>query len=156
VKGIGLPCLGKDTQLAFMGDLSKCNRGPNDSFFCSSSTLPSLITACFSYLSVKGSAFAQETDLFRWKVGSGKAIPALDEAVRSMKEGGIRQIIVPPNMGYPSDDPKHELVGPKPSTFSGERALDFVLENSGIIDKTLLINIKLKRVDKPGQRGYKG
>ena len=47
-------------------------------------------------------------------------------------------------------------MGPKPSTFSGERALDFVLKNNGLVDKTLLFNIELKRVDRPGQRGYKG
>ncbi len=39
-------------------------------------------------------------------------------------------------------------VGPRPSTFSGQRALDFVLGNRDLIDKTLLINVKLVRVDK--------
>ena len=29
------------------------------------------------------------------------------------------------------------------------------LQNQGLIDKTILINVELKRVDKPGQRGYK-
>ena len=35
----------------------------------------------------------------------------------------------------------------RPSTFSGQRALNFVLENQNLIDKTLLINIRLVRVD---------
>lgn len=39
------------------------------------------------------------------------------------------QLIIPPELGYPLDDPKHDKVGPKPSTFSGQRALDFVLQN---------------------------
>jgi len=41
-------------------------------------------------------------------------------------------------------------VGPRPSTFSGQRALDFVLENKELIDKTLLFNVKLIRVDAKG------
>ncbi|KAA8499804.1 Peptidyl-prolyl cis-trans isomerase FKBP19, chloroplastic [Porphyridium purpureum] len=96
----------------------------------------------------QGGAFdSADKDYFRFVLGSGTAIPALDEAVRSMREGGVRQVIVPPELGYPASDPRHEKVGPRPSTFSGQRALDFVLENRGLIDKTLLINIQLVRVD---------
>ena len=97
-----------------------------------------------------------------------------------MAEGGVRQLVIPPDLGYPSTDPSHEKVrakrarracfavsfagpqraprrdmragpwqvGPRPSTFSGQRALDFVLGNRDLIDKTLLINVKLVRVDK--------
>lgn len=56
-------------------------------------------------------------------------------------------------MGYPENDRKHDRVGPKPSTFSGTRALDFVLSNPGYIDKTLLFTVRVVRVDKPGDRG---
>lgn len=38
------------------------------------------------------------------------------------------QIIVPSQIGYPASDRGHKKVGPKPTTFSGKRALDFVLE----------------------------
>ncbi|CAM9637220.1 unnamed protein product, partial [Laminaria digitata] len=69
-----------------------------------------------------------------------------------VKALGVRQIFVPPELGYPENDKKHERVGPKPSTFSGYRALDFVLSNPGYIDKTLLFTVKLVRVDKPGDR----
>jgi len=41
-----------------------------------------------------------------------------------------------------------------PTTFSGQRALNFVLENKNLIDKTLLVNVRLVRVDKEGQRGF--
>ena len=112
-------------------------------------------------------------------LGKQPMIPALEEAVSTMKPGGIRQVgtqrcwrewtvddgehrlvdtphtsthhicgdhppiqslpktqvIVPPELGYPSDDPEHDRVGPKPSTFSGQRALDFVLKNQGLVDK---------------------
>jgi hypothetical protein len=53
-----------------------------------------------------------------------------------MKEGGVTQIIVPAELGYPAKgDSEHDLVGPKPNTFSGLRALNFVLENQNLIDK---------------------
>lgn len=98
---------------------------------------------------VKGGAFeSTDADYYRWIIGSGSTIAALDEGVRTMKEGGVTQIIVPAELGYPaSGDSDHELVGPKPTTFSGLRALNFVLENQNLIDKTLLINIRLVRVD---------
>ena len=60
---------------------------------------------------------------------------------------------MPAELGYPQDGFK--TVGPKPSTFSGKQALNFVLQNKELIDKTLLFNVKLIRVDKPGQNGWK-
>lgn len=97
---------------------------------------------------VKGGAFdSTETDYFRWVIGSGTAIAALDEAVQLLREGGVMQVIVPAELGYPTGDSNHEFVGPKPDNFSGQRALNFVLDNQNLIDKTLLINIKLARVD---------
>lgn len=60
--------------------------------------------------------------------------------------GGIRRLIVPPGpISYP--DGALRSKGPRPSTFSGQRALDFVMENQGMIDKTLLFDIELVRVD---------
>lgn len=61
-----------------------------------------------------------------------------------MKEGGIRRIIVPVELGYPDNDFKK--AGPSPTTFSGKRALGFVLQNQGMIDKTLLFDIELIRI----------
>jgi len=70
-----------------------------------------------------------------------------------MRAGGVRQVLVPYGpLSYPADDPQHDRVGPKPSTFSGERALDFVLENPRL-DRTLLFNVKVIRVDKPNGKG---
>lgn len=96
-----------------------------------------------------------EDAFLRWEVGGGSIIPALDEGVLGMSKGGVRQIVVKPALGYPADDPGHDRIGPKPSTFSGRQALNFVLQNKELIDKTLLFNIKLIRVDKPGQNGWK-
>ena len=68
----------------------------------------------------------------------------------------LMAVIVPyGDLSYPSWDPEHESVGPKPSTFSGSRALNFVLENPRV-DRTLLFNVKVVRIDRPdGKGGFK-
>lgn len=105
---------------------------------------------------VKGGAFDADTEFERFIVGGGTVVPGLEEGMLSMKVGGVRQIVVPPDRGYPQDDPKHEKVGPKPPNFDGQRALNFVLYNQGLIDKTLLFNVKLIRIDKAdGKGGFK-
>ena len=97
---------------------------------------------------VKGGAFdAKDSEFFRFIVGQGTVVGAIDEAVRYLKEGSIAQIIVPAELGYPEKgDSDHTQVGPKPNTFSGQRALNFVLDNKNLIDKTLLINIRIVKV----------
>ncbi len=59
--------------------------------------------------------------------------------------GGIRRVIVPVELGYPVNSRGlpdwRGPQGPRPSTFAGERALDFVLSNQGLIDKTLLLDV---------------
>jgi hypothetical protein len=99
-----------------------------------------------------------EKDYLRFVLGQkpNLMIPALEEGLATMAEGGVRQLIVPPSIGYPKSDMAHETVGPKPTTFSGQRALNFVLENQELIDKTLLFNVKLVRVDEAdGKGGFK-
>ncbi|XP_024397791.1 peptidyl-prolyl cis-trans isomerase FKBP19, chloroplastic isoform X1 [Physcomitrium patens] len=93
----------------------------------------------------KGGSFeGDEKNFFRFKLGNSEVIPAFDEAVATMKVGGIRRLIVPPELGYPNND--YNQKGPRPTTFSGQRALDFVLRNQGLIDKTLLFDIELIKV----------
>lgn len=96
----------------------------------------------------KGGAFADDGFLqepLAFTVGDQSVIPAIDEAVQGMAPGGIRRIIVPEEIGYPKDGFKR--VGPKPSTFSGERALDFVLASKdSMVDKTLMFDLKLTNV----------
>jgi len=62
----------------------------------------------------------------------------------TIKELTHFRIIVPPDLGYPDSD--YNKLGPKPTTFSGQRALDFVLRNQGLIDKTLLFDIELLKI----------
>jgi FKBP-type peptidyl-prolyl cis-trans isomerase len=49
-------------------------------------------------------------------LGSGEVIPGFEEAVVGMKPGGIRRVVVPPELGYPEND--YNKRGPKPTTFS--------------------------------------
>ncbi|KAL3931264.1 MAG: hypothetical protein SGPRY_001196 [Prymnesium sp.] len=80
---------------------------------------------------------AKDDEFLRFEVGRGAVIPALEQGIMGMTEGGVRQLVVPPELGYPADDPSHDRVGPKPTTFSGQRALNFVLQNTELIDKVL-------------------
>ena len=96
----------------------------------------------------KGGAFADDGVLqepLAFTIGDKTVVPGIDEAVRGMAPGGIRRIIVPEEIGYPKDGFKS--VGPRPSTFSGERALDFVLASrDSMMDKTLMFDLKLTTV----------
>lgn len=93
----------------------------------------------------KGGSFeGDDKDYFKFRLGSQDVIPAFEEAVSGMALGGVRRIIVPPEIGYPEND--YNKSGPRPTTFSGQRALDFVLRNQGLIDKTLLFDIELLKI----------
>jgi FKBP-type peptidyl-prolyl cis-trans isomerase len=101
----------------------------------------------------QGGAFDKDLDYSRTVLGSGEVVKGLECAMRDMKVGGVRQVIVPYGpLSYPTDDGSHDRVGPKPTTFSGQRALNFVLENPRV-DRTLLFNVKLVRVDRSDRNG---
>jgi len=101
----------------------------------------------------QGGAFDKDLDYSRTTLGSHTVVPALEQALMTMKPGGIRQVLVPYGpLSYPATDLEHTKVGPKPTTFSGQRALNFVLENPRV-DRTLLINVKVIRIDKSNGKG---
>lgn len=104
----------------------------------------------------QGGAFDKDIDYQRTVLGSGQVVKGLECAMVGMSAGGVRQVVVPfdqkQGLSYPMDDLNHDRVGPKPTTFSGQRALNFVLENPRI-DRTLLFNVKVIRVDKPDGKG---
>ena len=64
----------------------------------------------------KGGSFSKDKDFYRFTLGRGEVIPAFEEAVMSMREGGIRRIVVPVELGYP--DNNMNALGPSPTTFS--------------------------------------
>ena len=103
----------------------------------------------------QGGAFDKDQEYSRIVVGSHTIVAGMESAIKSMQVGGIRQVIVPyGDLGYPStkEDGKHDRIGPKPTTFSGERALNFVLDNPRV-DRTLLFNVKVIRIDKSDGKG---
>ncbi|XP_068664919.1 peptidyl-prolyl cis-trans isomerase FKBP19, chloroplastic-like [Aristolochia californica] len=70
----------------------------------------------------KGGSFeGDDKDFFKFTLGSQQVIPAFEEAVQGMAMGGIRRIIVPPDLGYPDND--FNKLGPRP-IFLGQRASD--------------------------------
>lgn len=84
-----------------------------------------------------------EPNPVRCQIGDGTVIKGIDEGLRGMREGGIRQLYIPVELSY--DEEKR--LGPRPTTAGGNRALDFVMDNKGgLMDKTLLINVAVKRV----------
>jgi len=103
----------------------------------------------------QGGAFDKDLDYERTVIGSGKMIKGLEFALKDMQAGAVRQVVIPyGDLSYPEGDGKHDRVGPKPATFSGDRALNFVLDNQRL-DRTLLFNVKVIRVDKAnGKGGY--
>ena len=90
---------------------------------------------------------------FSFRLGAGEAIPAFEEAVRGMTVGGLRRVEVPgelvERLAYPIE-PKamRYAAGPRPKTFAGQRALDFVLDNQTLkpFNRTLLFDIRLDAV----------
>lgn len=108
----------------------------------------------FDYSGPQGGAFDKDLDYERTVIGSGKMVRGLELALKDMQPGAVRQVVVPfvNKLSYPEDDPTHERVGPKPATFSGQRALNFVLDNPRL-DRTLLFNVKVIRVDKSNGKG---
>lgn len=80
----------------------------------------------------QGGAFDKDIDYFPTVLGSGQMVKGVEASMVGMQAGSVRQVVIPyysDKWGYPADDPKHNRVGPKPLTFSGQRALNFVLEN---------------------------
>ena len=80
----------------------------------------------------QGGAFDKDVDYLRTVLGTGQMVKGLECAMVGMSAGQVRQVVVPYDdrkLSYPPGDPSHDKVGPKPTTFSGQRALNFVLDN---------------------------
>lgn len=77
-------------------------------------------------------------------VGDGTALPGLETGILGMKKGGIRRIIVPPELGYARKG-GGPILQPIPVNAVDQRALDSVLQNPRR-DATLLFDVKLERL----------
>lgn len=65
----------------------------------------------------QGGAFDKDLDYFRTVLGSKTVVPGLECALKGMRPGDIRQVIVPYGpLSYPPEDKDHDLVGPKPTS----------------------------------------
>lgn len=93
-----------------------------------------------------GSFTGDSKDYLRMKVGDQRVIPGFNQALMGMKVGGVRRVIVPASQGYPDQRAGFKGYLPAPGTFSGKRTLDFVLQNAGMMDKTLLFDIELLKI----------
>ncbi|GER39237.1 peptidyl-prolyl cis-trans isomerase [Striga asiatica] len=98
----------------------------------------------------KGGSFeGDDKDFYKFRLGSQEVQYHSTQIyhcmeVRFYRRFSMMMIIVPPELGYPENDFNRK--GPRPTTFSGQRALDFVLRNQGLIDKTLLFDIELLKI----------
>lgn len=59
---------------------------------------------------IKGGGFDEEQTAYRFVMGKGTVIPGLEEGIAGMKPGGVRQIIVPPEVGRAGDKPNTFLL----------------------------------------------
>jgi len=75
------------------------------------------------------------------KLGSGSALPGLEEGIVGMTKGGIRRIIVPAEFGYS----KFPGLEPIPKNALDQQALDSVIRNPRR-DATLLFDVKLEKI----------
>ncbi|KAL5123029.1 Peptidyl-prolyl cis-trans isomerase FKBP19, chloroplastic [Glycine soja] len=65
----------------------------------------------------KGGSFeGDDKNFVKFKIGYNEVIPAFEEVVSGLALGGIRRIIVPPELGYPEND--FNKSDPRPTTFS--------------------------------------
>ena len=61
-------------------------------------------------------------DPFLFTVGSGTALPGLEEAVLGMKKGGVRRIVVPTRLSY--TQPLKSSPGPVPDDYGARRQIE--------------------------------
>eukprot|EP00850_Spirogloea_muscicola_P010268 SM000060S19600 [mRNA] locus=s60:45158:46926:- [translate_table: standard] len=85
---------------------------------------------------------------FSFTVGSGDVIAGLDAAVRTMREGGIRRVIIPPSQGYQTT---HDQ--PLPPNFSDRQRLFTTIFNptriangEGATLGTVIFDIELLKI----------
>lgn len=74
------------------------------------------------------------------KLNNGEAVPGLEAGLIGMKKGGIRRIIVPPDLAYS----KFPNLEPRPMNANDQRTLDSVVKNPRR-DATILFDVSVER-----------
>jgi len=79
--------------------------------------------------------------------GNGFQLQGLEETLHTMKEGGVRRVIIPPHMGFVSSD-----VGPVPEWARDRKKLNEALKQSG---EFVVMDVELVEVKNiPDPHGY--
>lgn len=73
-------------------------------------------------------------------LNKGEAVPGLESGIVGMKKGGIRRIIVPPDLAYS----KYPDLEPRPMNANDQRTLDSVVKNPRR-DATILFDVSVER-----------
>ena len=68
---------------------------------------------------------------YTFVLGSGSEIPGFDEGISTMKVGGLRKLIVPPDLAY-GDEPKDFTIGDKLVTIQPNTTVTFLVRFVGI------------------------
>lgn len=70
----------------------------------SGATVPAtgVVSLTNAYAGYLRSGLEFDSGSFTFNTGTGAVIPGYDEGVRGMRVGGVRQLIIPPNLGYGS------------------------------------------------------
>ena len=83
---------------------------------------------------------------FIWTVGDGTAIAGLDEAVRGMKEGGVRRILIPPRLAY-VDGLEDGKPGPLPYGFGPRQQMRRVQEvRANVPGEYIFLEVQVTRL----------
>ena len=70
---------------------------------------------------------------YTFVLGGGTEIRGFEEGISTMKVGGLRRLIVPPDLAY-GDEPKEFTIGDKPVTIQPNTTLTFLIRLVGIHD----------------------
>mmetsp|Transcript_23933 Transcript_23933/g.39349 ORF Transcript_23933/g.39349 Transcript_23933/m.39349 type:complete len:227 (-) Transcript_23933:50-730(-) len=83
-----------------------------------------------------------KNESYTFKVGSSEVVRGVNEALKSMRRGGIRRIVLPASLGYAD---RAEQPGPR--SFGGQRLVDYVLSNPRV-DSTVVFDMEVEEVRK--------
>ncbi|GAB5371909.1 hypothetical protein AAMO2058_001620400 [Amorphochlora amoebiformis] len=96
-------------------------------------------------------ATGDEREPLEFQVGTGLAIPGIEQGVIGMQKGGIRRLIIPGELGYPRPC-SYDALG-KPGAYPDPgslryRQLLFAVVNNDAREDTLVVDVKVELIRK--------